>query len=101
MYVTTLDNATINRNRRHSANLFTLALALVFGLGLASTLVPAVGHTVTAGLLVLAVAALAAWTVRRLARVLRWRREDREDALTAAAWRAAHPCPARDLQGVA
>lgn len=101
MNATTLDRTTINRNRHRSANLFTLALTAVFGLGFASTLVPAIEHTIIVVLLVTAALAVAALVVRRVARVLRWRREDRQDALAAAAWRAAHPRPARDLQGVA
>jgi hypothetical protein len=100
MHTTTLDSATINRNRNRSANLFTLAATGVCGLGLASTLVPAVEQAVTVVLLVLAAAGLSAWLVCRVARILRWRREDRADALVAAAWRASHPRPARTAAGV-
>ena len=96
----TIDSTTINRNRDRSATLFALTGAtLVCGLGLVANLVPTV-------LLVSAGGALAgllvtAWVVARVARIVRWRREDRADALVAAAWRAAHPRPARTLQGVA
>lgn len=90
----TLDSTTINRTRDRAAALFTLAVVAVCGLCLAARLVPAVAHTTTLLVLVLAITAIAAGLVRHLARVLRWRREDQEDARIAAAWRATHPFPA-------
>jgi hypothetical protein len=95
-----MNSTTINRNRDRSATLVALTLAtLVCGLGLLSNYV-----SIPLVLLTLAGIVLAAWVVARVARTLRWRREDRADALVAAAWRAAHPRPtrpARTVQGVA
>jgi hypothetical protein len=86
----TLDSSTINRNRDRSAALFTLAVA-------ALTAAVALLNTVPGLLPALVVGVVAAAIAHRIARVLRWRHEDREDALTAAAWRAAHPRPARSV----
>lgn len=89
--MSTLDSKMINRNRERSANLFALTGAtLIPVMALFADLVPLVLAT-------LAGCALVAWVVARVARVLRWRQEDREDALVAAAWRAAHPRPGRRL----
>lgn len=59
-------------------------------LGAVSALVPAVEHAVTVGLVALALLALLTSGLRLLARWLRERREDRDDAITTAAWRATH-----------
>jgi hypothetical protein len=92
-----MNSTTINRNRNRSATLLALTLATaVCGLGLLSNYV-----SIPLVLLTLAGIAVAAWVVARVARIVRWRREDRHDALVAAAWRAAHPRPARTVQGVA
>lgn len=91
----TIDSKMINRNRDRSATLFALTgAALVAVMALFSTAVPVVLAALTG-------CVVAAWVVARMARIVRWRREDREDALVAAAWRAAHPRPARTVQGVA
>jgi hypothetical protein len=52
--------------------------------------VPAVEHTISTGLLALGVLLALVAAVRVLARWVRHRREDRADALVAAAWRARH-----------
>jgi hypothetical protein len=93
----TIDSKTINRNRDRSATLFAVTGAtIVCGLG-------ALSHVVSVPLVLLAVlgCVLVACVVVRVARIVRWRREDREDALVAAAWRAAHPRSAQTVQGVA
>ena len=56
----------------------------------ASAIVPAVEYAVTVGLVALVLLGLLVAGLRLLARWLRERREDREDEITAAAWRAAH-----------
>ncbi len=80
----------IHQHRRDRDRAAKLAVTLVCGLGLAGALSPAVEHAIGAafalvGTLVLLVA-VARWVARRL----RERREDRADALAAAAWRARH-----------
>jgi ABC-type transport system involved in cytochrome bd biosynthesis fused ATPase/permease subunit len=73
------------------ARLITTLIVVVCALGCAAAVVPAVEHAVTLGLLVLGLLALVTVAGRFSCRWLRERREDRADALTAAAaWRAEH-----------
>lgn len=67
--------------------------ALVALVGCISALIPVVEHTITT--LILGATALAVLVIglRLAARWIRERREDRQDAVTAAAWRAAHARP--------
>jgi ABC-type transport system involved in cytochrome bd biosynthesis fused ATPase/permease subunit len=87
---TATERNTFQAHRRHEARLITTALTVLGGIGFAAAVVPAVEHTITTSLLVLGVLVAAAVAVRVLARWVRHRREDRADALTAAAWRARH-----------
>lgn len=65
-------------------------ISVVCLLGAVSAIVPAVEYAVTVGLVALGLLGVLGAGVRLLARWLRERREDREDEITAAAWRAAH-----------
>lgn len=65
-------------------------IAVVCLLGAVSAIVPAVEYAVTVGLVALVLLGILGAGLRLLARCLRERREDREDEITAAAWRAAH-----------
>ncbi len=60
------------------------------GLGLAGALSPVVEHAITTGLALIGLLAVLVVGARWVARRLRERREDRADALAAAAWRARH-----------
>lgn len=77
-------------HQTYEARLITALIAVVCAIGCAAAIVPAVEHTVTLALLVLGGLALVAVAGRLGCRWLRERREDRADALTAAAWRAEH-----------
>lgn len=70
--------------------LIMTGLSAVCAFGAVSSVVPAVEHAVTVGLVVLVLLGLLVAGLRLLARWVRERREDREDKITAAAWRAAH-----------
>ncbi len=89
-------------HRTYEARLITAVIVAVCGIGCAAAIVPVVEHIVTAILLAVGGLIVLAVVARLSARWLRERREDRADALTAAAWRAqhAHPAPV-DVQGVA
>ena len=76
--------------RAAEARLITTVLAAVCTLGFLAAVIPGVEAALTVGLLALAGLVLVALAGRHLARVIRERREDRADALTAARWRAAH-----------
>ena len=75
---------------RTEYRLIMTVISAVCALGAVSAVVPAVEHTVTVGLVVLGLVGLLVAGLRLLARWLRECREDREDEITAAAWRAAH-----------
>ncbi|MBW0090637.1 hypothetical protein I4I73_17400 [Pseudonocardia sp. KRD-184] len=85
-------------HQTYEARLITALLALVCVIGCAGAIVPAVEQAVTLGLLTPGPLVVLAVAVRLGVRWLRERREDRADALTAAAWRAEH---APHLVGVA
>jgi len=85
-------------HQTYEARLITALIAIVCAIGCTAAVVPAVEHTVTLALLILGGLALVAVAGRLGCRWLRERREDRADALTAAAWRAQH---APHLAGVA
>jgi protein-S-isoprenylcysteine O-methyltransferase Ste14 len=87
---TATERNTFQAHRRHEARAITAVLTLVVGVGFAAAVVPAVEHTITTGLLALGVLVTLVAAVRLLARWVRHRREDRADALAAAAWRARH-----------
>lgn len=68
------------------------------GLGLAGAIAPGfeeVANATVAALCVLLALALLLWIVLRVRRAIRWRREDRQDAVAGAAWWAAQ----RELVG--
>ncbi|WP_300014961.1 hypothetical protein [Pseudonocardia sp.] len=65
-------------------------ISVVCVLGAVSAIVPAAEFAVTVGLVALGLIGLLVAGLRLLARWLRERREDREDEITAATWRAAH-----------
>jgi Flp pilus assembly protein TadB len=83
---------------RHQENTAAAVLAALVGLGALGALLNATGHPLAVGLAGTALGVLAALT-RWAVRVRRERREDRADALAAAAWRAhhlpPHPLPGR------
>lgn len=70
--------------------LIMCGISVVCLLGAVSAIVPAIEYAVTVGLVALGLLGLLVAGLRLLARWLRERREDREDEITAAAWRAAH-----------
>lgn len=81
-------NDPIAAHRQRQANLISIAAALVCALCSATALIPGVELAVTLALGAAAALALVLLGVRLVRRWLRERREDRDDALTAAAWRA-------------
>ncbi len=83
-------NDPIAAHRHRQANLISIAAALVCALGSATALIPGVELAVTLVLGAAAALALVLLGVRLVCRWLRERREDRDDALSAAAWRAAN-----------
>ncbi|OZM83611.1 hypothetical protein [Pseudonocardia sp. MH-G8] len=87
---TATERNTFQTHRRHEARAITTALTFLGGIGFAAAVVPAVEHTITTGLLIVGVLVAAVVAVRVLARWVRHRREDRADALAAAAWQARH-----------
>ena len=72
-------------HQTYEARLITTLIAVVCAIGCAAAVVPAVEHAVTLALLVLGGLALVVVAGRLGCRWLRERREDRADALTAAA----------------
>jgi hypothetical protein len=77
--------------RMREANTFTLVLAVPCVLAVLGSVVPGVDDLVTRVLVVLVVlVGVLGVTARYIRRWVRERREDRADAITAAAWRAAH-----------
>ncbi len=76
--------------RAAEARRFTIAAALVCGLGAPAALVPAVERATNLAVGIGVGLVLAVLAVRHLARRVRERREDRADALAAARWRAVH-----------
>jgi heme A synthase len=89
---------TTDQISRHQENTAAAALlATVVGLAGVGFLVQRTGHPLAVGVAVTTAGVLTA-VVRWVARWLRERREDRADALAAAAWRARHlphsPAPA-------
>ena len=80
----------IHQHRTREARQITTVTALVCAIGFASAVVPAVEHTITVVLIIAAGLALSVLAGRLVARAVRERREDRADALVAAAWRAHH-----------
>lgn len=89
-----------HRNLTRDLRILIILISAVCGVGLLCAVVPAVEHAVKAGLIGLAVLAALTVTVRLGLRLLRERREDRQDEITAAAWRAAHHHPVT-VRGVA
>ena len=88
--MTSIERNTFHENRMREARRVTTGLAVICAAGLASAVVPAVEHAITTGLLLAAALVALVLTVRVTARWVRDRREDRADALVAAAWRAQH-----------
>jgi len=80
----------IGSHSRAEYRLIMTGLSAVCAVGALSSIVPAVEHAITVGLVVLGLLGLLVAGLRLLARWVRERREDREDKITAAAWRAAH-----------
>jgi predicted exporter len=80
----------IGARRAHEVRLITTVLAAVCALGFLAAVIPGVEAALTVGLLALAGLVLVGLTVRYAARWVRERREDRQDAVTAARWRAIH-----------
>ena len=80
----------IAQHRTREARQITTVITLVCAVGFACAVVPAVEHTITVVLLIAAGLALIVVAGRVVARRVRERREDRADALVAAAWRARH-----------
>lgn len=81
---------TFTQHRDHQVRVITIVITLVCGIGSISAVVPAVEHAINLGLLCLGGLLALGVLARTGARRLRERREDREDAITAAAWRATH-----------
>lgn len=77
-------------HQTYEARMITALIAVVCAIGCAAAIVPAVEHAVTLGLFTLGLLVVLAVAVRLGVRLLRERREDRADALTAATWRAEH-----------
>lgn len=74
----------------YEARLITSMFAVICTVACAAAIFPAVERAVTLALLGLGVLAVLVVAVPLALRWLRERREDRADALTAAAWRAKH-----------
>lgn len=81
---------TFTTRRTREANAITAVLTVPCAFAVASAVVPAVEHTVTAVLLGAALLVALALVLRHGTRWLREQREDRADAVTAARWRAEH-----------
>jgi len=81
---------TTGTHRAREANALTVVLAIPCVLAVLGSVVPGVDDLVTRALVVLVVVGVLGVTARYIRRWVRERREDRADALTAAAWRAAH-----------
>lgn len=74
----------------YEARLITTVFAVICTIACAAAIFPAVEHAVTLALIGLGVLAAMVVALRLALRWLRERREDRADALTAAAWHAEH-----------
>lgn len=98
MNTATTNSLTSRRDRE--VNLITAVLAVPCALACAGSVIPAVNDAVTVVLIVSAVLLVLGVLLRRVARWVRERREDRADEITAAAWRAAHPRPPGDISTV-
>lgn len=81
----------------YEARLITTVFAVICTIACAAAIFPAVERAANLGLLGLGVLAVLAVAVRLGVRWLRERREDRADALTAAAWRAEHAPAQHDV----
>jgi Ni/Fe-hydrogenase subunit HybB-like protein len=89
----------IGTHSRAEYRVIMTAVSAVCALGAVSAVIPAVEHAVTLGLVALGLLGLLVVGLRLLARWLRERRENREDEITAAAWRAAHQPVAAPIAG--
>jgi hypothetical protein len=80
----------LDQHRKIEARLITTAITLVCAVGFASAVVPGVEQAITTIVVIAAGLALTVLVGRAVVRRVRERREDRADALTAAAWQAHH-----------
>jgi hypothetical protein len=88
LVVVPLRAGTMQEQRTAEANLITVLLAAVCGLGCIAGMVPAVDHAIGVLVGAAAGAAIAVVLLRWVARRVRWHLEDREDERIAALWRA-------------
>ncbi|MBN9098854.1 MAG: hypothetical protein J0I49_12190 [Pseudonocardia sp.] len=81
---------TLTDHRTHEVRLLTGVIAVICATACATSIVPGLEDLITRTLILGAVLVALGVLARLALRWLRERREDREDALTAAIWRAEH-----------
>jgi len=82
---------TLTDHRTHEVRLLTGVIAVICATACATSVLPGLEDLITRALILGAVIVALGVLARLTLRWLRERREDREDALTAAIWRAEHP----------
>jgi ABC-type transport system involved in cytochrome bd biosynthesis fused ATPase/permease subunit len=83
-----MNNITDHRN--HEVRVLTGVIAVICAIACATSVVPGLEDLINRALIVVAALGVLAVLVRLGARWVRERREDREDELAAAIWRAEH-----------